>query len=289
MRRYKDHPLIRHARTGASNLWKNWKAAADIAAEDDTEFFAWLQDDDVCSRSYAVRIMDGFDRWPDADLWTARLAVGDEFRRALWFLNSGPWMPMNLLDGSARCDDADLLIPTSYFTAFAMSPAAAFRRGERFTRALESIPDNCNLYNERFILAAMASGGRFISDPMLAGLWVQHSGNESRNQHPDQLRQTEIAIEWLDNVMDDTNSEKSLNDMDVWASMMPVSHLYAWAECLASQRGRWEKRIGEIIVKHLKAGLPQIAQGMTPIIGMDGRAPEYAYMAPSPHEVLTFN
>ncbi len=287
MRRYKDHPLVHHVKSGANSLWSNWKFAADHV---ETEFFAWTQDDDVISRSYTARILDGFDRWPDADMWTARLAVADEHGRALWFLSNGPWMPLRLLDGAAGCFDSDLIIPTSYFTAWALSPAVAFRRGDRFTKALDRMPDDCALYNERLLPAAMASGGRFIADPSLAGYWVQHSGNESRKQHPDQPRQTVKAIEWLDCLMEDDGvAEKAMTDLDLWCAMMPVGHLYTWAECVAHQGGRWEKRIGEILVKHVKSGLPRVMPGMTPIYGMDGRASEYAYAAPSPHEVLTFN
>ncbi len=290
MERYKGHPLVRHERTEAENLWQNWRAAADIAEDDDTEFFAFLQDDDQIGSGYAARIIGCFDNWKEADVWTARLMCADEDGRACHWLQNGPWMPLRCLESRASCYDSDILLPTSYFTAWALSPAVAFRRGDRFTAALERMPDDCALYNERLILAAMGPGGRFIADPCLAGYWVQHEANESRNQHPDQPRQTVKAIEWMDTLMDESDSEKALKDLDLWAAMMPVGHCYAWAECVAGQGGRWEPKVGGILAKHVKAALPGVTMpGMMPTCNVDGRAHDYEYARPSAHEVLLFD
>jgi hypothetical protein len=286
MKRYKDNHLIYHMRTDADSLWTNWKAAADGS---ETEFFSFMQDDDQIGRGYAARIIDCFDRWPEADVWTSRLAIADEHGRALWFLMNGPWMPMRLLDSAARCDDSDIMVPTAYFTAWALSPAVAFRRGERFTKALERMPDDCALYNERLILAAMGPGGRFISDPCLAGYWVQHEGNESRHQHPDQPRQTVKAVAWLDDLMDEIDTDKALRDMDIWAAMMPLGHCIMWAECVAMQGGRWEPKVGAIMAKHAASGTPKGFSGTPPTYGLNGTAPAYHYGTPSAHEVLTFD
>ncbi len=160
--------------------------------------------------------------------------------------------------------------------------------GELRAKALERMPDDCALYNERLILAAMGPGGRFISDPCLAGYWVQHEGNESRHQHPDQPRQTVKAVEWLDTLMDEIDSEKALRDMDIWAAMMPLGHCIMWAECVALQGGRWEPKVGGIMAKHAASGTPKGMPGTPPVYGLNGTVPAYHYATPTAHEVIRF-
>src|SRR5512146_1653663 len=50
--------------SGATDLWPNWDG---VARRCDTEFFLWLQDDDVILEHVAARVVSAFDRFPEAD------------------------------------------------------------------------------------------------------------------------------------------------------------------------------------------------------------------------------
>jgi hypothetical protein len=252
MRRYQHHPLVKHIQSSATCLWENWDFAARAA---DTEFVSWLQDDDVVSRSYTAHILDAMDRWPAAQCWMARLACADEDGRALWFLGNGPWIPMKVLDREPVCFDGAIMALTAYLTSWALSPAVAFRRGPAFDEALDRMPRDTDLFAERMILAGIGLRSKVVADPVLAGYWVQHEGNENRKQHKDQDRQTLRAIHWTDSLIDELDEEEreqAFTAFDGWCAMMPVGHVMAWLQTVVPQRGRYADRIGEILLKNVQ-------------------------------------
>jgi hypothetical protein len=213
---------VEHLLTSSSNLWDNWEAAARAC---DTPFFAWLQDDDIVSPAvkrkdgslvpgtgFAARCLMAFDMFPEALHWQARLYCGacgddstlDEVMAAPWG-GSFPWVMMPIVAQAPLQWPGEILPPALYLTSWALSPAVAFRCGEQFNRALSYMPPDCGLMYERLILASMGMQGPWVADPMVAGIWVHHGGNESYKQHPDQDRQTEVLIDFLDECMDHTD------------------------------------------------------------------------------------
>ncbi len=216
------YPGVRHILTFSDSLWDNWRSAARFC---DTKYFAWLQDDDVIAPAvkrtdgslvpgtgYAERVCAAFDQFPEALHWQARLYCGfcpddgqlEDIVAAPWG-QSFPWVMMPIIKQAPLQWPGEILVPTAYLTSWAMSPAVAFRCGPEFDKALDLMPDGCGLMYERLILACMGMQGPWIADPMVAGYWIQHAGNESHRQHVDQERQTEVMIEYLDEAMDRTD------------------------------------------------------------------------------------
>ena len=59
--KWQDHPLVRFAESPATNLWQNW---CHVAAECETPYFAWLQDDDILAQGDATADAH---QWPDGN------------------------------------------------------------------------------------------------------------------------------------------------------------------------------------------------------------------------------
>lgn len=241
MERYLWHPNVCHAFSRATNLWENWKEAAQLcdfgrsSDEPSTEFFAWCQDDDVVGRGYAARIINAFDKFPDALTWLARLHNGIDEKFAAWFSGNGPWVPMRLLDGLPDCHLGELLVPSMYLTSWSLSPARAFRCGEAFDWALEQMPSDADLFEERLLLALMGSRGKFVADPVIAGYWIHHGGNESYKQHHDQARQEQVATRLLDDLMDTTDWRDVFAQ---WCLVMPAVNVIQWMQGMEKSESR---------------------------------------------------
>lgn len=225
MRRYENHPNVAHMPTEVDHLWANWRAVAEACT---TEFFAWLQDDDVIGRGYAARVARAFDRHPSALHWQARCQLAVNDRLGLPFAGNFPWVPMRSLEGEPDCWPGAVLAPTMYLTSWSLSPGVAFRCGESFSEALEAIPSYCDLFTERLILAEMGNRGDFIADPVLAGYWIHHGRNESYRQRLDQAPQSRILVDHLDAMLDE--SPKWRDQFLQWALVMPPDNLGAWSK-----------------------------------------------------------
>ncbi len=231
---YRDNLDVVHLLTGASCLWENWAKAARAC---DTPFFAWLQDDDIVSPAvkradgslvpgtgFAHRVLAAFDQFPEALHWQARLYTGvcppdgglDDVMAA-WWGQSGPWVMMPIIAQAPLQWPGQILVPTAYLTTWSMSPGVAFRCGEAFTKALDYLPHDADLMSERLIVASLGMQGPFIADPVVAGYWIHHGGNESYKQHVDQDRQSRVMIDHLDACMDSTDWEGVFGD---WCLMM---------------------------------------------------------------------
>ncbi len=238
---YPDH--IEHLKTRATNLWENWEACARAC---DTPYFAWLQDDDIIAPSvmrkdgslvpgtgYVERVCAAFDQFPDALHWQARLYCGccpadgtlDDVM-ASWWGASGPWVYMPIIRQAPMMWPGQILVPTAYLISWSLSPAVAFRCGEQFTRALDCMPSDSDLNLERLILATMGMQGPFIADPMVAGYWIHHGGNESYKQHPRTEQQTEVMVQYLDECMDRTDWRDILTN---WCQTMNPVQVTGWA------------------------------------------------------------
>lgn len=242
--RHGDQIELRHLESPATCLWENWDW---VARQCDTEFFAWLQDDDVISPNFAGRVLSCFDRFPEADLWMARNALALSPQQAYWTSGNGPWVPMDAFGGIPDQWEGQVLVPTAYFTSWSLSPAVAFRTGDKFTRALDRMPKACDIFAERTILAAMAYDGRFVADPGVAGLWIHHGNNENHNQHHDQPRQTKVLVDWLDELMPSVDGWQDI--LFRWANLMHPQWVWDWHKQLkvTQREGRKGKYTDEIL------------------------------------------
>ena len=232
---------IRHIPTGPIGLWPNWDAVARACS---TEFFLWLQDDDVLMEYVAARVIAAFDSFPEADTWIAQNKIALDGDHIWWNNGNGPWVPLNR-HGRPDQWEAEVLVPTSYFLAWSLSPAVAFRTGARFAAMLDGMPD-IPIFAERLVLAGM--GGRFIADPCVAGLWIQHAKNTSREMRDDQPRQTRILIRHLDQMMDAMEPARWREILDLWARLQHPEWIVGWIENLEhAQREGGKSRYGQAI------------------------------------------
>jgi hypothetical protein len=243
---------LRHFHSGVTSLLENWRAAADRA---NTEFFAWLQDDDILMPAHAGRVVAAFDQFPDALAWQAQLKCSTHANLACWYLGNVPWVPMDLREGRVDQWEGQILLPTAYFTSWSISPAVAFRRGAAFDAALASLPERCDIFTERTILAALGRRGPFVADPMIAGYWMQHRDNESRKQWDDQPRQTAVLVDWLDGEMDQCEGWEWV--LEAWCQAMPTNLVVGWVNQLGVTQsegkvGRYTERVKEIMLASLR-------------------------------------
>lgn len=246
---------VEYRRRSGTGLWDNWVAAADAC---ETEYFAWLQDDDIIFPAFAERVISAFDKFPESDLYMAplHLAFGPEY--AYFAGGNGPWVPMNYRDRSPDQWEGQVLVPTSYFTSHSLSPGVAWRNNDKFRRAIDMMPEGMDIFQERAIVAATAFDGRFVADPVAAGLWIHHDGHESNEnykQHDDQPRQTGVLVDWLDDLMDRTEGWEDV--LFQWASLMHPNWIFGWHGQLDTTAkegtpGRYIARIRGILLDSLR-------------------------------------
>lgn len=200
---WEEHPHFRYLKSPVTKLWHNWRWVAEQAVADGAEFFMWLQDDDLITPRLARRVVQSFDRFPDAKVYTSRLQMAyDNMFGCAWVGNWGPKIPLDFLWGGVTSYPGRLLVPIAYFDSWAMAPAKAFRCGDVFTAMLEALPDDCDMFTERLDIAYMGLHGPAIADPAMAGYWMIHGRNESQmtgHTCQDQIRR---AFGFLDGLMD---------------------------------------------------------------------------------------
>ena len=260
MRRYADRPEVEHVLSPATTLLDNWRFAAKTAMDRGAEFFAWCQDDDIIARGYSRKILYGFDRFKNAVVWLARLMCANSEYLARPDIGNGPPISMNVLDGEPCSGPGLILTPGQFCASWALSPAVAFRCGDAFREALDRMPEGCDLFNERTILAAIGQKGDAIMDPIVAGYWVIHEGCEHRRQNisGDGDRQKKIFLEWLDGLMDEAG-ETAIKYFRRWSEMCPFHYLKAWIDTASDpiyEASRYSPQLKEIMIDALKSQIP---------------------------------
>lgn len=220
-KQWMDHPNFEYMRSPAKTLWENWRFVAHQAIERGSEFFAWLQDDDILRCEVARRMVRNFDHYPGAMVYCANLKMGyDNLMGCLWVGNWGPKLPVDIMYGQATTFPGKLLVPVGYFDSWSMSPAKAFRVNRYFARMLSDLPDGCDMFTERLDIATMGVHGEAICDPACAGVWIMHGRNESRQTVDTCDDQVRVAFSYLDSLMD---------DLPGWRE-----ELYSWMGCLGT-------------------------------------------------------
>jgi hypothetical protein len=85
----------------------------------DTEFFLWLQDDDVILPTLAQRVIAAFDAFPEADTYMAPLKIALDAEHHWWNNGNGPWVPLSTA-GVPDQWEGEILAPTCYFLAWSL-------------------------------------------------------------------------------------------------------------------------------------------------------------------------
>jgi hypothetical protein len=224
MKPFLEHPLIQYMRTDATCLWENWTAAVDNCR---TELFAWLQDDDLLAPHFALRVATAFDSFPTAKVYLARLGISGIDGIANWWQSTGPMFPMDLLHG-LPCRVTGLLITAgAYFNSFALSPGMAFRWSIEACEAVRRCPKDCEIYNERIVIAELAKDADVVCDPAMVGYWVQHEDNESKRlvRAGGRAAQYPILARRLDELLEGRDYDDMLRG---WAMLVGSGVLEHW-------------------------------------------------------------
>lgn len=216
---------IEHVRTTGHGAWQNWRAGMEHAIDAGAELVSWLQDDDVIMPHYADRVTRAFDAHPLANVWEGRCQVSPDGEFFLWYSGNGPFIPMKM-GPAASFAEGSILASTSYFTSHSLAPGFAFRNVPHLRVALAAVPDECDIFVERLMPALAANGGPFIADPIVAGYWIQHPGQLSNQQHPDQPRQTGLLVDALDAMMPTLVGWQE--SLAAWLHVIPAGQIVSW-------------------------------------------------------------
>lgn len=260
--RYADHPHLTHLHTPATCLWENWRFAAEACT---TEFFAWLQDDDIIERIYASRVIKAFDSFPEALHWQANCHCSPDREHYVKWGWNGPQVGV-LRGGRAEQYPGGILLASMYILSWALSPGVAFRCGPEFSAALEGMPSHCDLFSERLILAAMGAQGPFVVDPVNAGYWHHHGDNESYKQNADGSagKQRSLMVRGLDEILDGSGDWQT--PFLLWCRTRNALELLNWIkgfECNESRHAHAVKRImGDSLEGRIREVPPEVRQAL---------------------------
>jgi hypothetical protein len=253
-RPFLDHPLVKHVKSPATCLWENWTEALRAA---DTEFFGWLQDDDIVTPFYSQRAIRALDRHKDSVVWLARLGISTSTDSANWWQATGPMVPMDLIGGGTTEIYSSLIVAGAWFTSWALSPGVVFRRTPETVAAVERVPNNSDLYAERTVLAQLCQHGHACCDPAIVGYWVMHEGNESRRQLSagDAERQFHVMGAEVDALMRRCDWEQQLGG---WAMLIGLENVKRYLEDTAQHAGKYETldRAREILGRLVPDAVP---------------------------------
>ncbi len=269
MAEYADNPLVIHAKTDATSLWTNWVKGMKLAMlDDECEFVAIVQDDDVIHAKYGHRICESFDRFPNSNSWSARLSCSQDDKLAIWYSSNGPLVPMDILRNGQVEVPGNLMAPYSYFSSWCLSPAAAWRAGKDLSESLDECPDGMDLFNERTIFVAMGLRGNVIADPVTVGYWVHHGKNESYRQVENSKRQqTEKFMEWIDGMMDRCEDWEDI--LNKWARITPPNFLQAFAVGLDGVESRYICDVADVLLRNI-ADNPTPVTSRNVLVGENG-------------------
>jgi glycosyltransferase involved in cell wall biosynthesis len=161
--------------------WRNFRKVVELAQG---EYFSWLQDDDAIHCEFAQRACEAFDKNPDVVAYIPFVVWGPSPQSvhfsALW----GAPFAMDWCRGTPRKVDGKLVAPLSLMMSVGIPPTIAFRR-KVLLEKLNVLDDKNLLYNERLILAAVASEGSILADPRIGGFFRDHAAQSYKKDHED--------------------------------------------------------------------------------------------------------
>jgi glycosyltransferase involved in cell wall biosynthesis len=150
---------------------QNWKK---VATESCGEWLVFHQDDDFLVARFFERCHSIVKSLDDATVYLATLLGSQSesvFYKPDWFCSpiALDWIGA----GEHSVVPRNLLCPFGLFMTIGVSPAAAFRR-EALAKCWTPWREDCLLFNERIILAELASMGNIVADPYIGGVYMNH-------------------------------------------------------------------------------------------------------------------
>jgi glycosyltransferase involved in cell wall biosynthesis len=156
-------------------MWPNFIRLAELAS---SEYFSWLQDDDLIHRDFVRRASEAFARSEDIVFYACYLIYSRSSKSIKqWDTVHGPMIPLNWMDGEPRVIDGLMAVPFCMFQSIAIMPAIAFRTSA-VRRAARHVLEDCPLYNENIITAAILSEGKAVIDPWIGAIHRFHFEQE---------------------------------------------------------------------------------------------------------------
>jgi Glycosyl transferase family 2 len=155
--------------------WPNFVRLAELASG---EYFSWLQDDDVIHRDFVRRASEAFARSDDIVFYTC-YAIYSRSSKSIkrWDTIHGPMIPADWMAGEPRVIEGLMAVPFCLFESIAISPAVAFRTSA-IRRAARHVLEDCPLFNENLVTAAILSEGKAVIDPWVGAIQTLHSEQE---------------------------------------------------------------------------------------------------------------
>lgn len=143
-----------------------------------TEFFSWLQDDDLLHSNFLARAKAAFAVHPEASVYMAYAACTssrtniDDAR-----LYGAPVSVRSFLGGDMQLVESSALIALSFFCSVGIPPVVVFRT-KSLRMAMTSWNPSFPLYAERSVLNSVLRTGPAIVDAYVGGVFYQHAGQE---------------------------------------------------------------------------------------------------------------
>jgi Glycosyl transferase family 2 len=212
---YRDHPFVQYVRSPAKTLWENWRFVAQQAR---TDFFLWLQDDDVVVRDYARDVINGLDLYPKSVAYIGCIRTSQDVMLSCWWQGGmGPYMPLDYVNDIPREIDGLILSACAYFLSWSISPAIAFRNTKMFQDVIEELPDGCDLFTERLHLARLGLHGTMCCHHKTSALYMFHGRNEAQLTRKNHPAQRAVAIKYLEKFVPNTDWEPAFR---IWLGMV---------------------------------------------------------------------
>jgi len=254
MASYTQHPHVEHLLTNATCIRDNWEQAARGC---DTEFFAWLQDDDELTPIYSYRVLKAFDAFPRALHWQAFCHCSPDRIHYIKGALNGPQVGVRR-DLAPEMWGGHLLLASMYILSWALSPGVAFRCGQEFNDSLAALPYKCDLFQERLILAEMGLRGPWVADGVIAGYWIHHGQNESYAQNMDGSigAQRKILIDRLDDLLD--HAETWREQFLLWCRMYSPINVMGWLRDFEAKESRYAAELQSIMRDSLEGRVETI-------------------------------
>jgi glycosyltransferase involved in cell wall biosynthesis len=164
-------PEVRYFRNDTNlGMAANWERLVRIC---DTEYFAFLQDDDLLFQNFAQRALGRLREHPQAAAYLCYSMVTPSERFASWLY--GPPFPLDWQGGNAAVFDGRIVAPFSLLLSVGNPPVIVFR-----TDILRDCWDVSRfwehpLYWERSILSLVAAQGPVVVDPCIGGIFRDHA------------------------------------------------------------------------------------------------------------------
>ena len=138
-----------------------------------TEYFSWLQDDDLVHRDFVAHALRGFAGADDVAAYACYSVKTPSPTTFYHAFLTGPAVPTGWMQGEMTYLDGILVTPASLFYSFGNPPALAYRSSD-LRRAVQTIKHRCILFDERILLAGTIIDSKVVIDPWPGAIFSDH-------------------------------------------------------------------------------------------------------------------